>query len=66
MRDVIVVFVDALGKIGLRFLGWGDDKIGRFAGGLAVRFIKGKAVCKTEFITQFQVGVRNTWNNAVY
>jgi hypothetical protein len=33
-------------------------------GALAVRFIKGKAVCKTEFITQFQVGVRNTWNNA--
>jgi hypothetical protein len=48
----------------LRFLGCGDDKIGRFVGALAVRFIKGKAVCKTEFITQFQVGVRNTWNNA--
>jgi hypothetical protein len=66
MTDVILFFAYALGKLlsELRFLGWGDDKIGRFAGGLAVRFIKGKAVCKTEFITQFQVGVRNTWNNA--
>jgi hypothetical protein len=44
MRDVILFFAYALGKLlsELRFLGWKDDKIGRFAGGLSAQLHQGE------------------------
>jgi hypothetical protein len=59
-----VVFVDALVKnllSELRFLGWNDDKIARFAILLLPASSRGRPFAKTEFYYSVRGAMRNTW-----